>query len=68
MALTIHDGDRADVQIASREDVRRSVRAALDSLGLSYEELERQAGQGQFSSDRARLVWLAIQPVARAST
>jgi hypothetical protein len=68
MALMVHDGDRADVQIASREDVRRSVRAALASLGLSYEELERQAAHGRFSSDRARLVWLAIQPVARAST
>ena len=56
MALPVHDADRAAVQIASREDVRRSVRAALTSLGVSYEELERQAALGRFSSDRARLV------------
>lgn len=68
MALMVQDGDRADVEIASRDDVRRSVDAALASLGLSFDELERQAARGHFSSDRARLVWMAIHTVARAST
>jgi hypothetical protein len=68
MALMTHDGDRSDVEIASREDVRRSAAEALTSLGLSFDELERQAERGQFSSERARLVWMAIHTIARAST
>jgi hypothetical protein len=62
-----HDGDRSDVEIASREDVRRSVAEALTSLELSFDELERQAAQGRFTSERARLVWMAIHAVARPS-
>jgi hypothetical protein len=62
----VRDGDRSDVEIASREDVQRFVTEALSSLGLTFEELEGQAAQGRFSSERARLVWMAIRRVARA--
>jgi hypothetical protein len=66
VALMTHDGDRSDVEIASRDDVQRFVTEALASLGLSFDELERQAQLGRFDSDRARLVWMAIRHVARA--
>ena len=66
VALMTHDGDRSDVEIASRDDVQRFVTEALASLGLSFDELERQAELGRFDSDRARLVWMAIRRVARA--
>ena len=66
MALMTHDGDRSDVEIATRDDVQRFVTEALASLGLSFDELERQAQLGRFDSDRARLVWMAIRRVARA--
>ncbi len=61
----VRDGDQSDVEIATREDVDRSVAEALASLDLSFDELERQAARGQFSSERARLVWMAIHTVAR---
>jgi hypothetical protein len=67
VALMTHDGDRSDVDIISSDDVRRSVTEALASLGISLDELERQAADGRFESDRARLVWMAIRRVARAS-
>ncbi len=62
------DGDRSEVEIITDDDVRRSVTEALASLGLSFDELERQAAQGRFTSERARLVWLAIQPIADSPT
>ena len=68
MAIMAHDSNSSDVEIASRDDMRRSVDAALASLGLSLDELKRQAAQGRFSSNRARLVWMAIRTIDRAST
>ena len=53
------------VEVASSEDVQRAVRRSLDELGLTYEQLERQARRGRFQSNRARLVWMAISDVAQ---
>ena len=61
------DRNPSDVEIASSDDVRRSVERALASLGMSLDELRRQAAQGRFSSNRARLVWMAIHTVASTS-
>lgn len=33
---------------------------ALDSVGLTYKQLEKQARRGEFSSPRAKKVWVAI--------
>jgi hypothetical protein len=66
VAIVARDGVLSDVEIASSEDVRRFVEQALASLGMSLEELRRQAAQGRFASDRARLVWMAIHPVVPA--
>jgi hypothetical protein len=62
----VRDGDQSDVEIATREDVDRSVDEALASLDLSFEELKRQAARGRFSSERARLVWMAIHTRANS--
>ncbi len=56
--------NHSEVEIASREDVERFVAEALRSLGMSLEDLARQAASGRFSSDRARRVWMAIHTVA----
>jgi hypothetical protein len=58
------ESKHSEVEIASREDVERFAAEALRSLGLSPEELARQAATGRFSSDRARRVWMAIHTVA----
>ncbi len=51
-----------DVEFATDDDVRGGVERALTELGLTYEELEAQAKDGQFSSERARLTWFMISP------
>lgn len=39
---------------------RKAKTAALESVGLTYSELEEQAKRGEFSSLRAKKVWAAI--------
>lgn len=63
VAIMARDRIPSEVEIASSEDVRRSVERALASIGMSLDELKRQAAQGRFSSNRARLVWMAIHTV-----
>jgi hypothetical protein len=65
VATVTRDRNPSDVEIASTDEVRRSVDRALASLGLSLDDLRRQAAQGQFSSNRARLVWMAIHTVVQ---
>jgi hypothetical protein len=48
----------------SESEYRRARQAALKDLGLTYQELRRQARAGNFSSLRARKLWLAIGPRA----
>jgi glutamate/tyrosine decarboxylase-like PLP-dependent enzyme len=67
VAIVARDGVLSNVEIASSEEVHRSVERALASLGMSLDELRRQAAQGRFSSNRARLVWMAIHAVVSTS-
>jgi hypothetical protein len=53
------------VEVASARQVRKAVRRSLKDLGVSYEELKRQAHEGRFQSNRARLVWMAIRDVGQ---
>jgi hypothetical protein len=48
------------VEVASHDELRRFAEASLQALGLTFEELEEQAKQGSFASDRARLTWMAV--------
>jgi hypothetical protein len=48
----------------SEADMAELTWRMLDEIGLSYEELEAQAREEAFSSERARLVWFAIEPIA----
>ena len=54
--------DAGDVEVVevTAAEYDRAVKAALDGLGLTYRQLERQARRGHFSSLRARKLWLAI--------
>jgi hypothetical protein len=52
------------VEVASDDDLRQFREASLRALGLTFEELEEQAKQGSFASDRARLTWIAIADLA----
>ncbi len=42
------------------EEYDRAVQHALDELGITYEELERQARNRDFQSHQAQLLWVAI--------
>lgn len=55
------------VEIASEDDLREFREASLRALGLTFEELEDQAKQGSFVSDRARLTWMAIADLAQSA-
>jgi len=59
------DPPDAYVEVASKEDIRRAVRRSLRELGITYQELERQAHHGRFQSERARLVWIAIRDLGQ---
>jgi RecB family endonuclease NucS len=65
MAMSAPQSEEPDlVGVLAADDVDRAVAESLAELGLSFAELEAEAAQGRFSSDRARLVWLAIRKVA----
>jgi hypothetical protein len=55
-----------EVQFASEADLRNAVDHSLERAGVSLEELARQAKQGRFSSERARLAWFMASPVAHS--
>ena len=50
------------VEYATDEDIEVAVQSALESAGVSAEELKAQARSGRFSSENARLAWFAISP------
>jgi hypothetical protein len=59
------DPPDAYVEAASKADIRRAVRSSLRELGITYQELERQARRGRFQSQQARLVWIAIRDLGQ---
>lgn len=68
MAMTGPQSEAPDlVGVLAAGDVERAVGESLAELGLSFAELEAEARHGRFSSDRARLVWLAIRNVAASA-
>jgi hypothetical protein len=44
----------------SRAEYERTVRSELKGLGMTYRQLRSQARSGEFTSLRARKLWLAI--------
>jgi hypothetical protein len=55
-------GEADDVEVfeVTPAEYERAVKAALDDVGLTYLQLQRQARRGVFSSLRARKLWLTI--------
>lgn len=65
MASTSNSAPSAEAVELTPEEFTKAKRAALESIGLTYRQLERQARKGQFSSPRAHKVWVAIGGHAR---
>ncbi len=53
-----------EVDIVTEEEIAEAVKRALDTLGLTIDDLKAQAQNGQFQSERARLTWFAIRDLA----
>jgi hypothetical protein len=51
-----------DVESATGDELDAGIRAALERLGLSYEQLAEMAANDDFPSERARLLWFVIAP------
>jgi hypothetical protein len=52
--------DQPEIHHPSREEWDTAVRAALDALGITYDELQRQARERDFQSAEALSVWVMI--------
>lgn len=55
------------VDLVTADDVASAVQAALDELGLTYDEIKEQASKNDFSSVKARLLWQAMQDLAQTA-
>ena len=58
---SVDDGS-VTVERATEEDIEIAVRRALESAGVSAQELKAQARLGRFSSEDARLAWFVVAP------
>ena len=68
MAISDLQSEEPDlVGVLAAGDVERAVAESLAEVGLSFSELEAEGKRGRFSSDRARLVWLAVRNVAASA-
>lgn len=54
------ESEQVEVIELDREEFCHAVEASLRDAGLTYRQLARQARTGQFTSLRARKLWLAI--------
>lgn len=66
VAYDRHD-DHDDVAVTelSRTQFQAAKQRALQSLGLTYSELAKQAARREFSSPRAHKLWVAIGGTGR---
>lgn len=64
MSITAHEprtaGDEDPLIRFTDEEWQRALAMSLERLGLTFEELQQQAEDGDFSSGRARALWVAI--------
>lgn len=51
------------VDVVTPEQIGITVARHLEDLGVSYEQLREQAEAGEFQSNQARLVWMAVENV-----
>ncbi len=56
--------NHARVEVATDEDIQAAARRTLRRAGVTVDELRQQAREGRFYSERARLAWFMISPVA----
>lgn len=50
----------------TNEEYQAAVDSDLEVIGMSYDELRQQAGNEEFTTDRARRLWFAIKPLVDA--
>jgi hypothetical protein len=50
----------ADVLVANRDDLKKAIDNALRRAECTFDELAEQAKNGNYTSTRARLAWMAI--------
>lgn len=63
MAVVLGPEDEVMVEVASGEEIDAAIRAALDELGLTFDELAEQAREDEFTSERGRNLWFQIAPL-----
>ncbi|MGH8904952.1 MAG: hypothetical protein ACRD0K_00140 [Egibacteraceae bacterium] len=51
-----------DIEVVTPEELHQAIENALAELGMTFEELRREAECGEFSSERAWLTWFMIAP------
>jgi hypothetical protein len=56
-----------ETEVLTAGEVQEAARRAVAELGLTLDQLRNQARRGHFSSEHARLVWIAIRDVAPAT-
>lgn len=54
------DYDNIHLELLDESDVREAIDNALDAAACTWEELQRQAESGRFSSEVARRAWFVV--------
>ena len=52
--------DDIQLELLDESDVREAIDNALDAAACTWEELQRQAESGRFSSEVARRAWFVV--------
>ncbi|MBK5228348.1 MAG: hypothetical protein JJE05_07565 [Actinobacteria bacterium] len=55
------------VDVVTADQVKQTIDAHLDDLGISFEELREQARLGEFQSKKARALWSVIEHFAQTA-
>jgi hypothetical protein len=53
-----------ELEVASEQDLRLAVKRALDDIGMTFDQLAAEAEAGHFSSEQARMTWMALRDLA----
>lgn len=64
MMAKVMDEGHVRVEVADADDASAALARALRDVGFSLEELQHQAEEDDFASDRARRLWFMISPLA----
>lgn len=60
---TVFDEGNVRVDVATAEEIGQAIARDLQRVGLTYDELRRQAEDDEFTSEQARRLWFMISPI-----